>query len=72
MSSFREDATALTYGVCERMTTTTPANAVCLSYCGESKLDSFALIITQTFVGGNIGYGKAGEFQCPTYAELGG
>ena len=46
------------------------ANAVRLFYCGKAKLGGFALIISQTFVGGNIGHGKTGELQRPKYASV--
>src|SRR6266702_725724 len=70
MFLFAEKANALTYGACERVTTTPHRQRGRLFYRGETKLGSFALIISQTFVGGNIGHGKTGELQRPTYVSV--
>ena len=41
----------------------------CLFYFGKPKLGGFALIISQTFVGGDIGYRKTDELQRLAYVS---
>jgi hypothetical protein len=41
----------------------------CLFYFGKPKLGGFALIISQTFVGGDIGYRKTDELQRLPYVS---
>src|ERR1700722_19739058 len=44
-------------------------NPSALFYFGETKVGGFPLIISQTFVGGNIGYRKTGELQRLAYVS---